>query len=80
MFWPAVMVLGMAVVFAVAVVVATYVAHLHDHTSMHSAAALHRAPKTGQHRPSGAVSVTRLRAREHAEEMPMYPSSGGGRS
>jgi hypothetical protein len=87
-FWLALMVLLVAVVLAVGVGLAAYVARTRDHTPSHDvkpgagrgAAGVHRVTgAVGRHRPGGGLSVARLRAREHAEGMRMYPG-GGGRS
>jgi hypothetical protein len=85
-FWLALVVLIVAVVLAVGVGLAAYVTHLRDHAPScgaqpgagRGAAGVHRvAGAVGRHRVGGGLSVARLRAREHAEGMRMYPGGGG---
>jgi hypothetical protein len=77
--WLAVVVLVVAVLLAVVVGMAAYAAQ--DRTPPRGASGLHRAG-AGRHRPGGlreaAASVAGLRAREHAEAMPMYPTGSRG--
>lgn len=81
MFWPALMVLVVAVVFTVAVGMAAYLGHIHEHTPpLHAAAGSPRSEGGGRHRLGGGLSVAGLRARENAGGMRMYPGGGGGRS
>ena len=71
MVWPVLMLIVAAVVLALVTGTAAYLAHVQDHTPpLHAAVGLHRAVHAGRHRPGGALSVDRLRARErrgHAE-------------
>jgi hypothetical protein len=73
-FWPALMVLIVAVVLAVGVGMAAHVVRLRGFARCGGS---HRVAEVGRHRPGGGLSVARLRAREHAEAMRMYPSGGG---
>jgi hypothetical protein len=78
--WAALMLLAVACVLAVGVGVAAYRARtpppLHRVTGSHQA-----APGAGRHRRGGALlPVAGLRAREHADHLPMYPPGRGGRT
>lgn len=79
MWWAALMLLAAAVVLAVGVGMAAY--RTRTPPPPRRVAGSHRAGTgAGRHRRGGALSVAGLRAREHADHLPMYPPGRGGRA